>query len=126
MPIYEYRCDGCEHVFEELQRLSDPDPEACPKCASATVRRLMSSTSFQLKGGGWYVTDYKAAAPGTPAPATPDSPSAASEPGTNANSDSSSDSASVSSAPSEHAHSSSCGCGPSKPSKPSKPSTEAA
>jgi putative FmdB family regulatory protein len=56
MPIYEYRCDQCG-VFEEMQRITDPPLSRCPTC-HRKVRRLISSTSFQLKGTGWYVTDY--------------------------------------------------------------------
>ncbi|MFU8802486.1 MAG: FmdB family zinc ribbon protein [Bradymonadaceae bacterium] len=59
MPIYEYSCGSCEHVFEEIQRFSDPDPEACPECGKGPVRRLISNTSFHLKGGGWYDTNYE-------------------------------------------------------------------
>lgn len=59
MPIYEYRCEECEDQFEELLLGSEPDPDTCPKCGAEAVRRVISSTSFQLKGGGWYVTDYK-------------------------------------------------------------------
>lgn len=56
MPIYEYRCESCG-TFEEMQRISDPPLSKCPKC-KRKVRRLISNTSFQLKGTGWYVTDY--------------------------------------------------------------------
>jgi putative FmdB family regulatory protein len=56
MPTYEYRCEQCGD-FEESQRITDPPLERCPKCRRK-VRRLISSTSFQLKGSGWYVTDY--------------------------------------------------------------------
>jgi putative FmdB family regulatory protein len=56
MPIYEYRCEHCG-VFEEMQRITDPPLSRCPTC-KRKVRRLISSTSFQLKGTGWYVTDY--------------------------------------------------------------------
>jgi putative FmdB family regulatory protein len=56
MPIYEYRCEHCGD-FEETQRISDPPLQRCPKCRRK-VRRLISNTSFQLKGSGWYVTDY--------------------------------------------------------------------
>jgi putative FmdB family regulatory protein len=56
MPIYEYRCERCGD-FEEMQRITDPPLEHCPKCRRK-VRRLISNTSFQLKGSGWYVTDY--------------------------------------------------------------------
>ena len=56
MAIYEYRCEHCG-VFEEMQRITDPPLARCPKCRKK-VQRLISSTSFQLKGTGWYVTDY--------------------------------------------------------------------
>jgi putative FmdB family regulatory protein len=56
MPTYEYRCEHCGD-FEESQRIVDPPLERCPTCRRK-VRRLISSTSFQLKGTGWYVTDY--------------------------------------------------------------------
>lgn len=56
MPIYEYRCEKCGD-FEEMQRITDPPLARCPKC-KGKVRRLISSTSFQLKGSGWYATDY--------------------------------------------------------------------
>lgn len=69
MPIYEYRCDRCGE-FEVTQRITEPALADCPTC-SGPVARLISATSFQLKGSGWYVTDYarkganggKAAAP---------------------------------------------------------------
>jgi putative FmdB family regulatory protein len=56
MPIYEYRCEKCG-VFEQTQRITAPALDRCPTCRRK-VRRLISNTSFQLKGGGWYVTDY--------------------------------------------------------------------
>jgi putative FmdB family regulatory protein len=56
MPIYEYECGKCG-VFETSQRISEPALTKCPTCRRK-VRRLISSTSFQLKGSGWYVTDY--------------------------------------------------------------------
>jgi putative FmdB family regulatory protein len=65
MPIYEYRCEQCGD-FEEMQRITDPALERCPRCRRK-VRRLISSTSFQLKGSGWYVTDYaRSGSSGTP------------------------------------------------------------
>lgn len=58
MPIYEYRCDACDTVFEEWHRHADDiTEEPCPKCQK-TAHRLISNTSFVLKGGGWYVTEY--------------------------------------------------------------------
>lgn len=58
MPIYEYRCDACETVFEEWHKHADDITEQpCPQC-DKTAHRLISNTSFVLKGGGWYVTEY--------------------------------------------------------------------
>ena len=62
MPIYEYRCEKCG-VFEHTQRITDPALQRCPEC-KRKVRRLISNTSFQLKGSGWYVTDYARAGAG--------------------------------------------------------------
>jgi putative FmdB family regulatory protein len=62
MPIYEYRCEHCG-VFEEMQRITDPPLARCPSC-KRKVRRLISNTSFQLKGTGWYATDYARAGAG--------------------------------------------------------------
>ena len=59
MPIYEYRCKDCQQVFEEwCKSFEDGDSErTCPVC-KAPAKRIISNTSFALKGGGWYVTDY--------------------------------------------------------------------
>jgi putative FmdB family regulatory protein len=59
MPIYEYYCHHCQHKFDELQKVSDPVLTHCPKCQQPALEKLVSNTSFQLKGGGWYVTDFK-------------------------------------------------------------------
>jgi putative FmdB family regulatory protein len=56
MPIYEYHCERCGD-FEQTQRITDPPLTKCPKCRRK-VRRLISASSFHLKGSGWYVTDY--------------------------------------------------------------------
>jgi putative FmdB family regulatory protein len=63
VPIYEYQCDKCGEVFEVFQKLSDPPPKS-HSCGSRKVHRIMSRTSFILKGTGWYLTDY--ARKGTP------------------------------------------------------------
>lgn len=57
MPIYEYCCDDCEQIFEEWQRNHDEQTVPCPVCGSE-AHRIISNTSFVLKGSGWYVTDY--------------------------------------------------------------------
>lgn len=56
MPVYEYNCPGCG-VFETIQKMTDPILRRCPKCGRS-VTKLMSASSFQFKGSGWYVTDY--------------------------------------------------------------------
>ena len=58
MPTYEYLCEKCEHEFEREQRISDPPVKTCPKCRSRKVKKLISRTSFVLKGGGWYSDLY--------------------------------------------------------------------
>lgn len=59
MPIYEYRCTSCGHELEKLQKLSDPELTDCPACAKPELKKLISAAGFQLKGNGWYVTDFK-------------------------------------------------------------------
>ena len=59
MPIYAFECDACGHDFDRLQKLSDPDPAACPECGAEAVRRRLTAPSFRLAGSGWYETDVK-------------------------------------------------------------------
>ncbi len=63
MPIYEYECQACGHRFEEWQKMSDEPIRVCPKCAAARVEKLISHSSFQLKGGGWYSDLYASKKP---------------------------------------------------------------
>ena len=58
MPIYEYRCQSCDHEFETFVRTRDAEPEECPACDDPSIDRLISNTNFKLKGSGWYETDY--------------------------------------------------------------------
>ena len=58
MPIYEYACGACGHRFEEWQKMSDKPIRVCPKCKAKKVEKLISQTSFKLKGGGWYSDLY--------------------------------------------------------------------
>jgi putative FmdB family regulatory protein len=57
MPLYEYECGACHHRFEIIQKFSDAPVTECPKCRGA-IRKLQSAPAFQLKGTGWYATDY--------------------------------------------------------------------
>src|ERR1051325_4674521 len=58
MPIYEYVCGKCGNHMEVLQKVGDPPPQKCGKGHKGKMEKVISRTSFQLKGGGWYVTDY--------------------------------------------------------------------
>ena len=59
MPIYEYRCSTCSHELETLQKFSDPPLTDCPACGKASLVKKISAAGFQLKGTGWYATDFK-------------------------------------------------------------------
>lgn len=60
MPVYEYECKECEKVFEVQQRISDDPLKTCPEC-QGSVKKLVSMSSFQLKGSGWYADGYASA-----------------------------------------------------------------
>ena len=59
MPIYAYLCDACGHEHDTLQKLSDPVLTICPVCHAERYRRKLTAAGFQLKGTGWYVTDFR-------------------------------------------------------------------
>lgn len=59
MPIYEYKCDECDHRLEKLQKISDEPAKTCPECGEDGLRKLVSAAAFKLKGTGWYETDFK-------------------------------------------------------------------
>lgn len=59
MPIYEYQCTNCHHHFDLMQKISDEPVKQCPECGKDTVIKLISAAGFQLKGTGWYATDFK-------------------------------------------------------------------
>ncbi len=65
MPIYEYACAKCGHQLEVMQKISDKPLTRCPECRGK-LEKLFSQTSFQLKGAGWYVTDYSQKKTGKP------------------------------------------------------------
>jgi putative FmdB family regulatory protein len=58
MPLYEYRCEACEHQFEIIQKFSDAPIDVCPSCGQGPVVKLLSTPAIQFKGSGWYITDY--------------------------------------------------------------------
>ncbi len=70
MPIYEYRCTACEHKLEAIQKFSDAPLVTCPVCAKDALTKLVSAAGFQLKGSGWYQTDFRSS--GSKAPAKTD------------------------------------------------------
>ena len=59
MPIYEYLCQACGHGLETMQKISDIPLSDCPKCAQPQLKKQISAAGFQLKGSGWYATDFK-------------------------------------------------------------------
>ena len=70
MPLYEYRCESCQHQFEVIRKFSDAPIAVCPKCGAGPVVKLMSSPAFQFKGSGWYITDYARKDKGGSSPAS--------------------------------------------------------
>ena len=68
MPIYEYRCGSCGFEKEYLQKVNDAPVAACPACGSNIYTKLISAAGFQLKGSGWYATDFKNGAKPKPKP----------------------------------------------------------
>jgi putative FmdB family regulatory protein len=68
MPIYEYRCGSCGFEKEYLQKVNDAPVAVCPSCGSDAYVKLISAAGFQLKGSGWYVTDFKNGATPKPKP----------------------------------------------------------
>ncbi|HLO95259.1 MAG TPA: FmdB family zinc ribbon protein [Burkholderiaceae bacterium] len=70
MPIYAYRCGSCGHAKDVLQKLSDAPLSTCPACGAETFQKQITAAGFQLKGSGWYVTDFKGGSGGSSATAT--------------------------------------------------------
>jgi putative FmdB family regulatory protein len=67
MPIYAYRCGACGHAKDVLQKLSDPVLTTCPDCGAEAFTKQVTAAGFQLKGSGWYVTDFRSGNAGAPA-----------------------------------------------------------
>ena len=79
MPIYEYRCAACGHQQEFLQKVSDAPMTVCTQCGKTAFEKMVTAAGFQLKGSGWYATDFKNSGS---KPATPSTASATSAPST--------------------------------------------
>ena len=74
MPIYAYRCSTCGHAKDVLQKMSDPLLTTCPACGEATFVKQVTAAGFQLKGSGWYVTDFRGDSSGKPDASKSDAP----------------------------------------------------
>ncbi len=71
MPIYAYKCESCGHAKDVLQKMSDDPLSVCPACGQASFKKQLTAAGFQLKGSGWYVTDFREGnKPATTAPAS--------------------------------------------------------
>ena len=70
MPIYAYRCESCGHAKDVLQKMSDPVLTTCPACGAETFHKQVTAAGFQLKGSGWYATDFRGGSGGASAAAT--------------------------------------------------------
>lgn len=71
MPIYAYKCESCGHAKDALQKISDAPLTVCPQCGQPTFKKQVTAAGFQLKGSGWYVTDFRGGnTTGVPAPKT--------------------------------------------------------
>ena len=69
MPIYAYRCEACGHARDVLQKMSDAPLSTCPACGAEAFAKQVTAAGFQLKGSGWYATDFRGGAAGTTAAA---------------------------------------------------------
>ena len=113
MPIYAYRCTACGHAKDVLQRISDPLLVTCPACCADTFAKQVTAAGFQLKGSGWYVTDFRGG--NTAAPAAEAAPAAAASEGTADNK-----------AAAKPAAEAPAAATPAAPASPAKPATPAA
>jgi putative FmdB family regulatory protein len=91
MPIYAYRCDECGFAKDVLQKISDPVLTVCPTCGKSSFKKQVTAAGFQLKGTGWYVTDFR----GGSAPATGTAPATDGGAGAGSSASTSSDSSSA-------------------------------
>jgi putative FmdB family regulatory protein len=69
MPLYAYKCESCGHAKDVLQKMADDPLTECPVCGKPSFKKQLTAAGFQLKGNGWYATDFKGGSGGTAAPA---------------------------------------------------------
>ena len=79
MPIYAYKCGSCGHAKDVLQKISDAPLTVCPACGAEAFSKQVTAAGFQLKGSGWYVTDFRGGSGGSSAPATEAKPESKTE-----------------------------------------------
>ncbi|UVA80332.1 FmdB family transcriptional regulator [Pandoraea anapnoica] len=111
MPIYAYRCETCGFAKDVLQKMSDDPLTQCPECGKDSFRKQVTAAGFQLKGSGWYVTDFRGGSGGTSAPAAGAAASAAPAAASSGESASASSSAASAGGESSSAPAASCGGG---------------
>lgn len=80
MPIYAYKCESCGHSKDVLQKISDAPLTDCPACGAPAFKKQLTAAGFQLKGSGWYVTDFRGGDSGKSAPATAAAPASDGKP----------------------------------------------
>jgi putative FmdB family regulatory protein len=110
MPIYAYKCESCGHAKDVLQKMSEDPLTQCPSCGSPTFNKQLTAAGFQLKGSGWYATDFKGGAASTSAPAVAGTGTAAGAASTSSDAGGSSPSAEPSASAAPAACGASCAC----------------
>jgi len=109
MPIYAYKCESCGHAKDVLQKISDAPLTECPACGQPTFSKQLTAAGFQLKGSGWYVTDFRGSSGGASAAAT-GSAAAAATASTDSTAATATTSASADSTPAAGGCGASCAC----------------
>ena len=79
MPIYAYKCESCGFSKDVLQKMSDAPLSVCPQCNVSSFKKQLTAAGFQLKGSGWYVTDFRGGNNGAPAAKPTDAPTSAND-----------------------------------------------
>jgi len=110
MPIYAYKCDSCGHAKDVLQKMSDDPLTQCPSCGAPTFNKQLTAAGFQLKGSGWYATDFKGGATSPSAPAVAGAAGASGDSSSSTAAGAASPSADISTTSASAACGTSCAC----------------